>query len=87
MYIYIIRNIQDYCVYKCRLQVYTSSLVPTVKGEHNSLPLNIREPNLPKTFTKAMTSDDNILNAKKSSTTKFSLLQTGFKHNSHQTLP
>lgn len=59
-----LRNFQDYYLSKCRLQIYTSSLVPAVIREWNSLPLNIRDLDSPKTFTIAITCYD-ILNAKK----------------------
>uniref|UniRef100_K1Q1Q3 Uncharacterized protein n=1 Tax=Magallana gigas TaxID=29159 RepID=K1Q1Q3_MAGGI len=36
-------NSQNYSLPKCRLHVYKSSLIPTVIGKWNSLPLHMRE--------------------------------------------
>lgn len=62
---YTMRNYRYYCLPKCRLQEYKSSLVPTIIDEWDSLPPNIRELYSLKTLTHAITSDDNISNAKK----------------------
>ena len=40
---YTTRNSQNYSLPKCRLQLYKTSLVPTVIGEWNILPQGIRD--------------------------------------------
>lgn len=73
---------------KCRLQVYKSSLIPTVIGEWNSLPLHIREVNSLSTFINLITSDKDILNINKSPPSYFSfgdrfynIIHTKLRHN------
>lgn len=85
---YTMRNSQNYSLPKCRLQVYKSSLIPTVIGEWNSLPLHIREVNSLSTFINLITSDKDILNINKSPPSYFSfgdrfynIIHTKLRHN------
>lgn len=81
-------NSHNYSLPKCRLQVYKSSLIPTVIGEWNSLPLHIREVNSLSTFINLITSDKDILNINKSPPSYFSfgdrfynIIHTKLRHN------
>ena len=47
---YTTRNSQNYSLPKCRLQLYKTSLVPTIIGEWNTLPQEIRYVSSFKTF-------------------------------------
>lgn len=85
---YTMRNSQNYSLPKCRLRVYKSSLIPTVIGEWNSLPLHIREVNSLSTFINLITSDKDILNINKSPPSYFSfgdrfynIIHTKLRHN------
>ena len=58
---YSTRNTLNYCLPKCRLQLYKSSFIPTVVSEWNALPLDVRQSDSIRIFKGKLTVNSNLV--------------------------
>ena len=85
---YTTRNSQNYSLPKCRLQLYKTSFVPTVIGEWNTLPQEIRDAPSHKSFSQKIISHfaEDVVKMESSNLLSCHSIFCACRHRSYQTL-